>query len=224
MDGGAYKILREIVIGLPVLLFSISFHEAAHGLVAWKLGDDTARRMGRVSLDPFRHLDLFGSVLLPLLMLFSGFGVVFGYAKPTPVNVNRLRRPKRDFSLVAAAGPLSNLLLALAFTALAWLFAGVLQLSSAGLDLILAEAIFLNLLLALFNLMPLPTLDGLKALYAFLPDSWCWRLNRLEVWGLAVVVAALFLGVFNLLDLPLGVATSWLFRLGHLNMGVLANL
>jgi Zn-dependent protease len=209
------KFLWQAAVQLPLLLLAVSCHEASHGLAAWWQGDPTAKERGRVTLDPLKHLDLLGSVILPLFLLFSGLPVL-GYAKPTPVDVGRLRNPKRGFSLVALAGPASNLVLAVLFSLLGLVLVGILALPWPVLPVFFREGIQLNLLLGLFNLIPLPTLDGLKALYVLLPDSWCWALNRLEPWGFVVIYGALYFGLFEVVFLPLRFCEEALFSLAHL--------
>ncbi|MCG8694821.1 MAG: site-2 protease family protein, partial [Minwuiales bacterium] len=144
---------------LPVLI-AITFHEAAHGYVAWKLGDDTAKRQGRVTFNPLAHVDPFGTVLLPGLLIATGAPFLFGYAKPVPVNFGQLRQPRRDMVWVALAGPGVNVLLAVASAFLLHLVAAL----PTGADLwaarMLSNSVALNLLLAVFNMLPLPPLDG----------------------------------------------------------------
>lgn len=185
------------VWALPVL-FAITLHEASHGFVAWRLGDDTAMRLGRVSFNPLRHIDAFGTVLLPTLLLFaSGGRVMFGYAKPVPVNFARLNRPRRDMVLVAAAGPFANLLL-LAASAL-----GLKALTAippagwgAGAEWAahnLVNSAWINAVLMLFNLLPIPPLDGGRIAVGVLPESPARALARLERHGILLILGALFL-------------------------------
>lgn len=185
----------QLLVALPILLFSVAWHESAHGLMALWQGDDTARKAGRISLNPFRHVDVFGSILLPALLILLGLPVLAA-AKPTPVDPGKLKNPKAGFSLVALAGPVSNLFLALCFTFAGLLLVGIMNLPHVSL--IVVQGIYLNLLLALFNILPLPTLDGLKVFYAVLPESWCWRLNRLEAYGFIF----LYVGVLLLFNIP----------------------
>ena len=177
---------------LPVLL-AITLHEAAHGFVAWRLGDDTAYSRGRVSFNPFRHIDTFGTVLLPALLILLRAPFVFGWAKPVPVNFRRLRHPRRDMILVAAAGPGANLALA---TAAALLFNLVhLFPPTAGQWLAdnFANAIIINLVLAVFNLFPLPPLDGGRIAVGLLPPALAKPVARLERFGLFIIVGIIFL-------------------------------
>ena len=193
-------------MALPLTLMALSAHEAAHAWVARWRGDRTAEEQGRLTLLPFAHVDPVGTLALPILMAVSG-GPVIGYAKPTPVDPSRLKRPKLDYSLVALAGPLSNLALALALALLGMVLVRALDLQSPASDLLLGMAIFINVVLGFFNLAPLPGFDGLKALYVLLPDEWCWRLSRAEPFFIVVLVMGLYLGLFRYLLIPADAAT-----------------
>ncbi len=176
---------------IPVLL-AVTLHEAAHGWVAWRLGDDTAYRLGRVTLNPFRHIDPFGTLLMPALLLFaSGGRIMFGYAKPVPVDFWRLSR--RDTVLVAAAGPATNFLLALASAVLlhglAYLPAGIHD--WAGYNLL--NMVWINVLLGVFNMLPLPPLDGGRVAVGLLPRVLAGPLARLERVGIVIILGAVFI-------------------------------
>lgn len=161
-------LIEIAVLAIPIVL-AVTFHEAAHGFVALYCGDPTAKLAGRLTLNPLKHVDLFGTIILPLLLILSHAGFLFGYAKPVPVNFGALRHPRRDMLFVAAAGPFMNILLALLSTALIY---GVASRAGSAPDLV-QEAILLsvqlNIVLAIFNMLPLPPLDGSKVLAAFLP-------------------------------------------------------
>jgi Zn-dependent protease len=188
---GGFSVFTISTWVLPVLL-AITLHEAAHGYVAWKLGDDTAYLKGRVTFNPLKHVDLFGTIILPALLIFVRAPFLFGWAKPVPVNFYRLRRPKRDMVWVALAGPGINIVLAIVSAALlhlAPIFSGDTELWIARM---LQNSIFLNLLLAVFNMIPLPPLDGGRVAVGLLPPALARPLARLERFGFLILIGALF--------------------------------
>lgn len=192
-------ILRGISIwALPVLL-AIVLHEVAHGWVADKLGDDTARWMGRLTLNPLKHIDPFGTVLLPLAA-FVMTGFVFGYAKPVPVNFRKLNNPKRDMVWVALAGPLTNLALALISVALLWIavhLLGFVNWVAEPLAMMCQASIIINIVLFIINLIPIPPLDGGRVATGLLPGPWAYQLSRVEPYGFYILIGLLMLGVFQ---------------------------
>ncbi|MEW6744590.1 MAG: site-2 protease family protein [Planctomycetota bacterium] len=186
---------------LVIILFSLGVHEAAHAWTAWRLGDDTAKQLGRISLNPLVHLDFFMSLVLPAMMLVTTGGRwAFGGAKPVPVNIARLRHPTRDYMLVSLAGPVSNVLLGVALTALLWIFmeAGAVHEESMSWGW-LAAGIQMNFLLAFFNLIPCPPLDGSRVVAYFLPEAVRWRWMRLDAFGFVILVGLYFLRVIHYL-------------------------
>jgi len=198
------ELLRQLSgLALPVLL-AITMHEAAHGWVADRLGDRTARMLGRVTLNPLRHIDLFGTVLLPLGM-YALTGFLFGWAKPVPVNPRNLARPRRDMAIVAVAGPLSNLAMAvlwsLAIVVGVWL-QPVSEWVSAPLIYMGAAGVLINAILLVLNMIPLPPLDGGRVLVGLLPVNIARVVSRVEPYGLYILVALLVTGILGRLAFP----------------------
>jgi Zn-dependent protease len=185
-------------IGFGILLISLTIHEAAHAWTADRLGDPTARLLGRVSLNPLVHIDWIGTVLLPIIAAVSNLPLI-GWAKPVPVDTRRLKHPRRDFMLVAAAGPISNLL-----QAIAW--ALVLRLIAAAPDgdaaYFLQRAVIINLLLMFFNLIPIPPLDGGNVLLGLLPPQLARTYGQLRQYGFLILYALMLSGYASRLILP----------------------
>lgn len=186
---------RVTVYVLPVV-FAITVHEAAHGYVARHFGDMTAAAEGRITLNPLKHIDPVGTLLVPALTLLLG-GILFGWAKPVPVNFGRLRHPKRDMLWVAAAGPASNFAMALLW-AVAIKISPVLP-PYAGLPLALmgAAGIMINAVLMVLNLLPLPPLDGGRIAVSLLPQPYAWKFAQLERWGFVILIVLLFTGILG---------------------------
>ena len=217
------------IYALPVI-FAITLHEAAHGYVARHCGDMTATMEGRVSLNPLRHIDPFGTVALPLILLaltkLLGDGIIFGWAKPVPVNFANLRHPKRDMLWVAAAGPLSNFAMALF-----WAVLLKIGLSIPGsyfalpLALMGAAGVFFNIVIMVLNLVPLPPLDGGRILVSLLPHHLAWRVARVEPYGFPILIVLLLTGVLGAVLWPaIGTLMALMARLLGLPMGDLVKL
>ena len=217
MHGGDDLIYQISTWIIPALL-AITLHEAAHGFAAYHFGDDTAMRAGRISLNPLRHVDPLGTIILPGLLLISHAPFLFGYAKPVPVNFWRLRNPKRDMIWVAAAGPLMNLALAFAAGILAHAYAVLPAEIGEWLLVNLANAISLNIVLAVFNMIPLPPLDGGRVAVGLLPQPLSVPLARLEPYGMLILILLLLVlpsipGLhFNLLGDVIGPPTRFLYE------------
>ena len=187
---------------LVVLLFSIVFHEVAHGRIALARGDTSARDAGRLTLNPIPHIDIFGTILLPLFLIVTRSPVLFGWAKPVPVNPWDLRDSKKDMALVGVSGPASNFLLAIVFSIAFKLSVGAL----GPLHMLTQTVIFgvaINLVLAVFNLIPIPPLDGSRIIMAFLPDDLAERYVQVERYGFLIIFGLLFLGAFRLIIWPI---------------------
>jgi len=181
---------------IPVLL-AITLHEAAHGYAARQLGDDTAWQMGRVTLNPFPHIDLIGTVIMPLMLFFATSGqFLFGYAKPVPVNFSRLGHPKRDMIWVALAGPAANLFQAFAWAVLIYLLSGMGSQERFFLDMAQA-GVLVNLVMFAFNLFPLPPLDGGRILVGLLPMRLAMGFSQIERYGFFIVMGLVLMGAVN---------------------------
>ncbi len=211
MNGPFNLVLYEISIWAFPALVAITFHEASHGYVAHLLGDDTAWRLGRVSFNPLIHIDPFGTVVLPVMLLLLRAPFLFGYAKPVPVNFRALRHPRVGTILVAAAGPGMNLFLA-TIAALAFHVVGYVPAPGAlWLAANLRNALILNVILAIFNLLPVPPLDGGRILVGVLPVAMARSLSRFEPYGLLILIGLLF--VLPLLGAQLGINLDPISRL-----------
>jgi Zn-dependent protease len=204
---------------LPVL-FAITVHEVAHGWIASKLGDKTALLMGRLTLNPLKHIDLVGTILVPAVLLFLG-GFIFGWAKPVPVNWQNLNHPKRDMAFVAIAGPLSNLVMALIWAGIAKLatmlvlhgFSWALAIRYMG-----SAGILINLMLMYLNIIPIPPLDGSRVVSSLLPNRFAIKYDRIEPFGFFILLILLALGALSFILIPpVFITQSWIYSLFHLS-------
>lgn len=215
--------MRIAIIAIPAIL-AITLHEAAHGYVARRFGDDTATKAGRVTLNPLKHIDPVGTIILPAFLLLSHAGFVFGYAKPVPVNFGALRNPKRDMIWVAAAGPGMNILLAAISALLLGIVAAVASAVPQWLPLLLWSSVEINLILAVLNLWPIPPLDGSKIAVGLLPPRLAlplWRLSRYGMLFLVVIFLLAPMAKINVFGWMVGHPVAYLERaiLGMLGLG-----
>ena len=215
------SLIQRIVVWILPVIFAITVHEVAHGWVAKKFGDNTASSLGRLTINPIKHIDLVGTLILPGLLLLSGTGFIFGWAKPVPVDARNFKNPRKDMAVVALAGPISNLLMALGWALLARL--GVM----IGEDYISLPLIYtgiagiaINMVLALINLLPIPPLDGSRVLTGILPSYWAWKYNQLERYGFIILLILLYTKILNvLLAYPMYYAQNVFFSIAGIPGG-----
>lgn len=196
------KTFLTISIMLVPIMFAVVCHEVAHGFVAWRFGDPTARMLGRLTLNPIKHIDIIGTIAVPVFLVLSHSGILFGWAKPVPVTFENLRNPKRDMIWVSAAGPITNFVIAIVS---ALLLRSIVALGNPAflefskitfiepIILMLAASVYFNLLLAIFNMIPLPPLDGGHVLMGLLPQRQAYAFAKLEKHGFLILIALLFI-------------------------------
>ena len=196
------SLVQKIAIWVVPVLLGITVHEVAHGWIARKLGDNTAFMLGRLTLNPLKHVDPMGTILIPGMLLLLQAGFIFGYAKPVPINWKNLRQPKRDMALVAVAGPLANLLMAVGWALLLRLGT---SLGDSGMALVYmgVAGIIINAILMMLNLLPLPPLDGGRVLTGLLPGPWAYKFSRIEPYGFFILIGLLVTGVLGIILWPL---------------------
>ena len=211
------SVIQRIAVWILPVIFAITVHEVAHGWVAKKYGDNTASRLGRLTLNPVKHVDLLGTIIVPGLLLMTGTGFIFGWAKPVPVDPRNFKRPLQDMAIVALAGPVSNLIMALIWALIIRLgiFIGT-NAETISLPLIYTgvAGISINLVLAMINLLPIPPLDGSRILTGILPSYWASQYNRLERYGFILLLVLLYTKILNIiLEYPLFIAQKLFFSI-----------
>ncbi|TAN44662.1 MAG: site-2 protease family protein [Nitrospirae bacterium] len=207
------QIIRQVAISAVPILIAIILHEVSHGYVAWRLGDPTAKMLGRLTLNPVSHIDPFGTVIMPIMLLvFSNGQFMFGYAKPVPINPANFKNPKRDMAISAAAGPVANLIVAAAsiITLKYILIPSVEFFSAEALDkilkpvaMMLTASVTMNVILASFNLLPIPPLDGGRVIMGFLPYRQAAAYSKIEPYGMIIVLLLVATGFSSYLIMPL---------------------
>lgn len=215
------SLLQRIIVWILPVVFAITVHEVAHGWIAKKYGDNTADSQGRLTLNPIKHVDLLGTIIIPSLLLITGTGFIFGWAKPVPVDPRNFKNPRADMAVVALAGPVSNILMAIFWA----LIARVGMTIGSGAAMVAEPLIYtgiagisINLVLALVNLLPIPPLDGSRILSGLLPNYWAWQYNKLERFGFIILLLLLSTNILGtILAYPLFIAQQLFFSIAGLS-------
>ncbi len=213
MDSANFTDIQKVALWIVPIIFAVTLHEAAHGYIALRFGDDTALKLGRITLNPLKHIDLMGTIIIPVVLMLST-GFIFGWAKPVPVNASRLHHPKRDMAWVALAGPMANFVMAL-FWGLVFKLSIYLYQQKIGASIPLSymaqAGISINLVLMVLNLIPIPPLDGSRMITSILPRPWDAYYNKLPpLVGFFIILALIWTGLLGKL---LGPAVTWLQNL-----------
>ena len=209
--------VQRIAVWILPVIFAITVHEVAHGWVAKKYGDNTAYMLGRLTLNPIKHIDPLGTIIIPGLLLLTGTGFIFGWAKPVPVDARNFKKPLHDMAIVALAGPISNILMSSARASLARIGVTIgTGAENVSLPLIYTgiAGISINLVLALINLLPIPPLDGSRVLTGMLPSRLAWQYNQLERYGFIILLVLLYTKILNaILEYPMYFAQNLFFSI-----------